>query len=201
MTVLIDVLSGAIGAIIIIVVSLGLPFVRKIIFKLFETKVDERANKAISDHNAKNETKIHTSKALFELEQQAINNNVIILGKLLKIAIETSGMVVNDYNNGIALFHNLEYYTNQNKKIYEYISKYKTENILYSLYIPEEIDLLLNKLFATYKDIHLHIARETMNNSINGLHSFFNNILLQIEEENKLLKNTIREHYNNIKIV
>lgn len=201
MTVLIDLLSGAIGAIIIIVVSLGLPFVRKIIFKLFETKVDERANKAISDHNAKNDTKIHTSKVLFELEQQAINNNVIILGKLLKIAIETSGIVVNDYNNGITLFNNIEYYTNQNKKIYEYIAKYKTENILYSLYIPEEIDLLLNKLFATYKDIHLHIAKETMNNNINGLHSFFNNILLQIEEENKLLKNTIREHYNNIKIV
>lgn len=201
MTVLIDMLSGAIGAIIIIVVSLGLPFFRKIIFKVFETKVDERANKAISDHNAKNDTKIHTSKVLFELEQQAINNNVIILGKLLKIAIETSGIVVNDYNNGITLFNNIEYYTNQNKKIYEYIAKYKTENILYSLYIPEEIDLLLNKLFATYKDIHLHIAKETMNNNINGLHSFFNNILLQIEEENKLLKNTIREHYNNIKIV
>lgn len=134
MTVLIDVLSGAIGAIIIIVVSLGLPFVRKIIFKLFETKVDERANKAISDHNAKNETKIHTSKALFELEQQAINNNVIILGKLLKIAIETSGMVVNDYNNGIALFHNLEYYTNQNKKFMNIYPNIK-QKIYYILYI------------------------------------------------------------------
>lgn len=47
MTVLMDMLSGAIGAIIIIVVSLGLPFFRKIIFKVFETRVDERANKAI----------------------------------------------------------------------------------------------------------------------------------------------------------
>ena len=55
-------LAGLGGGIIAIVSAIGIPVIKEFVFKLFESKVDERANKAISDHNAKNDTKIHVSK-------------------------------------------------------------------------------------------------------------------------------------------
>ena len=68
-------LAGLGGGIIAIIVSaIGIPFIRKIIFKLFESKIDERANKAISDHNAKNDTKMHITKMLYDKEQIALQN-------------------------------------------------------------------------------------------------------------------------------
>ena len=201
MTVLIDVLSGAIGAIIIIVVSLGLPFVRKIIFKLFETKVDERANKAISEHKKKNETKIHTSKALFELEQQAINHALLILGKLVYIAIETGGAVLADITLNRTININKEYYLKQMRLLLDNLAKYKTESVASSVYLPEEIDEIIQQIYGKYTKLHQVISVCIDNNNIIELNSYFDSFMLKIEEDNKKLKKAIREHYNNIKIV
>lgn len=85
-------LAGLGGGIIAIGSAIGLPFIRKIIFKLFESKVDERANKAISDHNAKNDTKIHVSKALFDKEQQALQNILTNLGLIISSFVHIHSM-------------------------------------------------------------------------------------------------------------
>lgn len=201
MTVLMDMLSGTIGAIIIIVVSLGLPFVRKIIFKLFETKVDERANKAISDHNAKNDTKIHTSKVLFELEQQAINNALTTLGHIIYIATKIGGAVGAHIQLKNTLHQHLPYYVEQNKILLEYLAKYKMESIATSVYIPEEIDTLINSTYGEYVKLHQVIALCSDNNDINALNKYFDELFIKIEIDNKKLNQAIREHYNNIKIV
>lgn len=196
-----NVIAGLGGGIIAIVSAIGLPFIRKIIFKLFESKVDERANKAISDHNAKNDTKIHVSKALFDLEQKAINNNVVIFSKISKIIIETSGMVMNDIKNGISILDNRNYYVNQNKNIEEYLSEYHIENLIYSLYIPENIDSLFYELFLLYANIHAEITSNIHSNDINSLNSFFIKILIEIDIKSNTIKKEIRKYYNNIKVI
>ena len=201
MTVLMDMLSGAIGAIIIIVVSLGLPFVRKIIFKLFETKVDERANKAISDHNAKNETKIYTSKALFELEQQAINNALTTLGHIIYIVTKISAHVGASIQLKQTLNQNMPYYVDQIKILSEYLAKYKMESIATSVYIPEEIDTLINSTYSEYVKLHQVIALCSDNNDINALNKYFDELFIKIEIDNKKLNQEIREYYNSVKIV
>ena len=201
MTVLMDMLSGAIGAIIIIVVSLGLPFVRKIIFKLFETKVDERANKAISDHNAKNDTKIHTSKVLFELEQQAINNALTTLGHIIYIVTKISAHVGASIQLKQTLNQNMPYYVDQMKILSEYLAKYKMESIATSVYIPEEIDTLINSTYSEYVKLHQVIALCSDNNDINALNKYFDELFIKIEIDNKKLNQEIREYYNSVKIV
>lgn len=201
MTVLMDMLSGAIGAIIIIVVSLGLPFVRQIIFKLFETKVDERANKAISDHNAKNETKIYTSKVLFELEQQAINNALTTLGHIIYIVTKISAHVGASIQLKQTLNQNMPYYVDQMKILSEYLAKYKMESIATSVYIPEEIDTLINSTYSEYVKLHQVIALCSDNNDINALNKYFDELFIKIEIDNKKLNQEIREYYNSVKIV
>lgn len=196
-----DFLAGLGGGIIAIVSAIGLPFIRKIIFKLFESKVDERANKAISDHNAKNDTKIHVSKALFDLEQQAINHALSILGKIVYIAIETSGTVLADIKINKTIHMNIEYYVKQMRLLLNNLSKYKTESILSSVYLPEEIDSIIQQIYGEYIELHKEISKCIDNNNITALNSYFDSFMIKIEEDNKQLKKAIREHYNNIKIV
>ena len=196
-----DVLAGLGGGIIAIVSAIGLPFIRKIIFKLFESKVDERANKAISDHNAKNDTKIHVSKALFDLEQQAINHALSIIGRLMYIAMETGGTVLAEVQLNNAIKINREYYVKQMRLLLNNLSKYKTESILSSVYLPEEIDSIIQQIYGEYTKLHKVISICIDNNNITELNSYFASLMIKIEEDNKRLKKTIREHYNNIKIV
>lgn len=196
-----NVLAGLGGGIIAIVSAIGLPFIRKIIFKLFESKVDERANKAISDHNAKNDTKIHVSKALFDLEQQAINHALSIIGRLMYIAIETGGTVFAEVQLNNAIKINREYYVKQMRLLLNNLSKYKTESILSSVYLPEEIDSIIQQIYGEYTKLHKVISLCIDNNNIIELNSYFASLMIKIEEDNKRLKKAIREHYNNIKIV
>lgn len=198
MTILIDLLSGAIGAIIIIVVSLGLPFVRQIIFKLFETKVDERANKAISDHNAKNETKIHTSKALFELEQEALKNILQNLGKIISAFTQIHAMA------------NMDSIQKQYPKIYYYnvlvdLSTNTNMSINKSVedfvFINEDIEGKFDKLYDKCYKIHTEITNLIESNNILELKNYLYNILDELENDYKIIKKSIREYYNNIKIL
>lgn len=194
-------LAGLGGGIIAIVSAIGIPFIRKIIFKLFESKVDERANKAISDHNAKNDTKIHVSKALFDLEQQAINHALSILGKIVYITMETSGAVLADIKINKSIHMNIEYYVKQMRVLLDNLAKYKTESILSSVYLPEEIDSIIQQIYGEYTKLHKVISLCIDNNNIIELNSYFDGFMIKIEEDNKRLKKAIREHYNNIKIV
>lgn len=201
MITLYEILGGAVGGVVAITTAIGIPFFKKIIFKLFETKVDERANKAISDHNAKNDTKIHTSKVLFELEQQAINHALLILGKLVYIAIETGGAVLADITLNRTINMNKEYYLKQMRLILNSLAKYKTESVASSVYLPEEIDEIIQQIYGKYTKLHQVISVCIDNNNIIELNSYFDSFMLKIEEDNKKLKKVIREHYNNIKIV
>lgn len=194
-------LAGLGGGIIAIISAIGIPFIRKIIFKLFESKVDERANKAISDHNAKNDTKIHVSKALFGLEQKAINHALSILGKIVYITMETSGAVLAEVKSNRIIHMDREYYVKQMRLLLDNLAKYKTESILSSVYLPEEIDSIIQQIYGEYTKLHQVISICIDNNNITELNSYFDGFMIKIEEDNKRLKKAIREHYNNIKIV
>lgn len=194
-------LAGLGGGIIAIVSAIGIPVIKEFVFKLFESKVDERANKAISDHNAKNDTKIHVSKALFDLEQQAINHALSILGKIVYITIEISGTVLADIKINKTIHMNIEYYVKQMRLLLENLAKYKTESILSSVYLPEEIDSIIQQIYGEYTKLHKVISLCIDNNNIIELNSYFASLMIKIEEDNKRLKKAIREHYNNIKIV
>lgn len=194
-------LAGLGGGIIAIVSAIGIPVIKEFVFKLFESKVDERANKAISDHNAKNDTKIHVSKALFDLEQQAINHALSILGKIVYITIEISGTVLADIKINKTIHMNIEYYVKQMRVLLDNLAKYKTESILSSVYLPEEIDSIIQQIYGEYTKLHKVISLCIDNNNITALNSYFDSFMIKIEEDNKQLKKAIREHYNNIKIV
>lgn len=196
-----NVLAGLVGGSIAIILAIGLPFIRKIIFKLFESKVDERANKAISDHNAKNDTKIHVSKALFDLEQQAINHALSILGKIVYITMETSGAVLAEVKSNRIIHMDRGYYVEKMRVLLDNLAKYKTESILSSVYLPEEIDSIIQQIYGEYTKLHQVISICIDNNNITELNSYFDGFMIKIEEDNKQLKKAIREHYNNIKIV
>lgn len=201
MITLYEILGGAVGGIVAIATAIGIPFFKKIIFKVFEAKINEKVEKAISDHNAKNDTKIHTSKVLFELEQKAINHALLILGKLVYIAIETSGAVLADITLNRAININKKYYLKQMRLLLDNLAKYKTESVASSVYLPEEIDEIIQKIYGKYTKLHQVISVCIDNNNIIELNSYFDSFMLQIEEDNKKLKKVIREHYNNIKIV
>lgn len=201
MITLYEILGGAVGGIVAIATAIGIPFFKKIIFKVFESKINEKVEKAISDHNAKNDTKIHTSKVLFELEKKAINHALLILGKLVYIAIETSGAVLADITLNRAININKKYYLKQMRLLLDNLAKYKTESVASSVYLPEEIDEIIQKIYGKYTKLHQVISVCIDNNNIIELNSYFDSFMLQIEEDNKKLKKVIREHYNNIKIV
>ena len=201
MITLYEILGGAVGGVVAITTAIGIPFFKKIIFKVFESKINEQVEKAISDHSAKNETKIHTSKALFELEQQAINHALLILGKLVYIAIETGGAVLADITLNRTININKEYYLKQMRLLLDNLAKYKTESVASSVYLPEEIDEIIQQIYGKYTKLHQVISVCIDNNNIIELNSYFDSFMLKIEEDNKKLKKVIREHYNNIKIV
>lgn len=201
MITLYEILGGAVGGVVAITTAIGIPFFKKIIFKVFESKINEQVEKAISDHNAKNDTKIHTSKVLFELEQQAINHALLILGKLVYIAIETGGAVLADITLNRTININKEYYLKQMRLLLDNLAKYKTESVASSIYLPEEIDEIIQQIYGKYTKLHQVISVCIDNNNIIELNSYFDSFMLKIEEDNKKLKKAIREHYNNIKIV
>ncbi len=201
MITLYEILGGAVGGVVAITTAIGIPFFKKIIFKVFESKINEQVEKAISDHNAKNDTKIHTSKVLFELEQQAINHALLILGKLVYIAIETGGAVLADITLNRTININKEYYLKQMRLLLDNLAKYKTESVASSVYLPEEIDEIIQQIYGKYTKLHQVISVCIDNNNIIELNSYFDSFMLKIEEDNKKLKKAIREHYNNIKIV
>ena len=200
MTVLMDMLSGAIGAIIIIVVSLGLPFVRQIIFKLFETKVDERANKAISDHNTKNDTKIYTSKALFELEQQAINNLLANISIMMVTLIDIGASFKAEMlkNNSII---NKDKYFNDLSIIIKSIKEYKRLSIIYTPYLPEKIDALFKVIIPLYADINTNFHHFIKDENVKKFNGYFQGKIADMEHINRELNRAIREYYNSVKIV
>lgn len=199
MTVLMDMLSGAIGAIIIIVVSLGLPFVRKIIFKLFETKVDERANKAISDHNAKNETKIHITKMLYDKEQIALQNILENFSNIISTFVLIHATTYNDINNKQ---FSIEIYENElnNVSFYTIGSIHKT--IKDFVYIMDgEIEEKFDKIYDKCYKVHTEIEHLIKNKNTLELKNYLHNMLNEIENDFKSIKKSIREHYKNIKII
>lgn len=201
MITLYEILGGAVGGIVAIATAIGIPFFKKIIFKVFESKINEKVEKAISDHNAKNDTKIHTSKVLFELEQKAINNALIILGNIIYLVTKISAQVGASIQLKQTLKQNMPYYIEHNKILSEYLAKYKMESIATSVYIPENIDSLINKTYAEYVNLYKVISICLDNNDINTLNKYFDELFIKIEIDNKKLNNIIREHYNNIKIV
>ena len=201
MTVLIDLLSGAIGAIIIIVVSLGLPFVRKIIFKLFETKVDERANKAISDHNAKNDTKIHISKTLFDLEQKAISIGLEYMGEISKIIIDT-GCSFNAITGAKSEYYNKFEYLDKIDKLPKIILEYSNKfNVIYTVYLPDNLATLFRIGIQLYKDVPSIFFKLIKENNTTEFQKYFTNISQDIQTYNRELNRAIREYYNSVKIV
>lgn len=199
MTVLIDLLSGAIGAIIIIVVSLGLPFVRQIIFKLFETKVDERANKAISNHNAKNETKIHITKMLYDKEQIALQNILENFSNIISTFVLIHATTYNDINNKQL---SIEIYENElnNVSFYTIGSIHKTiKDFVYIM--DEEIEEKFDKIYDKCYKVHTEIEHLIKNKNTLELKNYLHNMLNEIENDFKSIKKSIREHYKNIKII
>lgn len=197
MVVLIDILSGAIGAIIILISIISLPFFRKIIFKLFEAKINEKVEKTLSDYNAKNDTKIHTSKALFDLEQKAINHNLSILAALLMMVIDMRGINQDGYSSDYLR----KYYKDKMELIKGYLKKYVTENVLYSVYLPEEIDKVINGTYKEYENLHKEIGNCLDNVDKITINTYLDDLLKKIEKDNKRLSKIIREYYSNIKIV
>lgn len=204
MTVLMDMLSGAIGGIIggvvTIATAIGIPFFNKIIFKLFETKVDERANKAISDHNAKNDTKIYTSKALFELEQQAINNLLANISIMMVTLIDIGASFKAEMlkNNSII---NKDKYFNDLSIIIKSIKEYKRLSIIYTPYLPEKIEALFKVIIPLYADINTNFHHFIKDENVKKFNGYFQGKIADMEHINRELNRAIREYYNSVKIV
>lgn len=193
------VLAGLGGGIIAIVSAIGLPFIRKIIFKLFESKVDERANKAISDHNAKNDTKIHVSKALFDKEQKALQNILTNLGLIISSFVRIHSMAHMDNEK--------KKYT---KKDYCISLKYLSLDTHYSIrksiedlvYIMnEEIDDKFVKIHDKCYRVHTEITFLIEKENILELKNYLYNMLEELENDYKIIRQDIRKHYNNITII
>lgn len=197
----INALYGMFGVIGTIAIILVVPFFKDLIFKIFDSRLNIKISKVLSDYNAKNDTKIHTSKVLFDLEQQAINHALSIIGKLVYITVETGGAIVVDINSNRDIKTNVKYYIEQMRLYVDNLAKYKTESILHSIYLPEEIDNAIQQIYGEYTKLHKVLFICIENNNIKELNSYFDNFILKIEEDNNRLKKIIREYYNNIKIV
>lgn len=197
----INALYGVFGVIGTIAIILVVPFFKDLIFKIFDSRLNIKISKVLSDYNAKNDTKIHTSKALFDLEQQAINHALSIIGKLVYITIETGGTVIKNVKLNKTIHSNREYYVKQMRLLLDILTKYKTESVLSSIYLPEEIDNTIQQIFGGYLKLYCTISQCISENNIKELNSYFDNFIIKIDEDNKRLKKIIREHYNNIKIV
>lgn len=194
-----NVLAGLGGGIIAIVSAIGIPFIRKIIFKLFESKVDERANKAISDHNAKNDTKIHVSKALYDKEQQALQN------------------ILENFSNIISTFvliHAMAYMDNEKKQFtiegyYKALETLSTNTIIsvhksikdFVYIIDEDIEDKFDKIYDKCYNVHKEITNLIDNRNILELIKYLHNKLDELENDYKDIKKYIRKYYNNLKII
>lgn len=199
MTVLMDMLSGAIGGIIILAGSLGMPFVRQIIFKLFETKVDERANKAISYHNAKNDTKIHITKMLYDKEQIALQNILENFSNIISTFVLIHATTYYDINNKQ---FSIEIYKNALNDISFYTMGSIHKTIKDFVYImDEEIEEKFNKIYDKCYKVHTEIEHLIKNKNTLVLKNYLYNMLDEIENDYKSIKKSIRQHYNNIKII
>lgn len=195
-----EILGGIVGATVTIVAIFGLPFFRKIIFKLFESKINEKVEKAISDHNAKNNTKVHTSKILFELEQQAINNLLANISIMMVTLIDIGASFKAEMlkNNSII---NKDKYFNDLSIITESIKEYKKISIIYTPYLPEKIESLFKVIIPLYADINTNFHHFIKDENIEKFNGYFQETIADMEHINKELNKTIREYYNSVKIV
>lgn len=194
-------LAGLGGGIIAIVSAIGIPFIRKIIFKLFESKVDERANKAISDHNAKNDTKIHISKALFDLEQQAIENSMRAIGEMSIIVAEIGGHISADVKYNRCKLDNKDFYIEKTKLLLNTLSEYKKQYYYYAIYTPEKIEEEINKIVLYFSKFHNEVSLSFSYEDLVILDKKIDELVNILDNNLKEIKKLIQERYNNIKII
>lgn len=196
-----NVLTGLGGGIIAIILAIGIPFIRKVIFKLFESKVDERANKAISDHNAKNDTKIHISKALFDMEQKAIENSMQAIGEMMIIIAEIGGHVSADVNLNRSKLDDEDFYIKKTRLLLDKLSEYRKQYYYYTIYIPEEIEEVINKIILYFSKFHDAVSLSFSHEDLVVLDKRIDEVVYIIDNDLKDIKKLIRERYSNIKIV
>lgn len=195
------VLAGLGGGIIAIVSAIGIPFIRKIIFKLFESKVDERANKAISDHNAKNDTKMHVSKALFNLEQKAIENSMRAIGEMSIIVAEIGGHISADVKYNRCKLDNKDFYIEKTKLLLNTLSEYKKQYWYNAIYIPEEIEKEIKNIVLYLSKFHDELALSFSYIDLFILDKKINTLVDILDNNLKEIKKLIQERYNNIRII
>lgn len=193
--------AGLGGGIIAIVSAIGIPFIRKIIFKLFESKVDERANKAISDHNAKNDTKIHISKALFDMEQKAIENSMQAIGGMSIIMAEIGGHVSADVKLNRSKLDDEDFYIKKTRLLLDKLSDYRKLYYYYAIYIPEEIEEKIGKIVIYFAKFHDEVALSFSYEDLVVLNKKIDELVNILENDLKEIKKLVKERYSNIKIV
>lgn len=192
-------LAGLGGGIIAIVSAIGIPFIRKIIFKLFESKVDERANKAISDHNAKNDTKIHVSKALYDKEQKALQDILTNFGLIISSFVHIHSMAQID--NEKKKFTKKDYFISlKHLSLNTHYSIRKSVEDLAHI-MNEEIDNKFVKIHDKCYRVHTEITYLIENEKILELKNYLYKMLDEINNDYKLIRQSIRKYYNNIIII
>lgn len=199
MITLYEILGGAVGGIVAIATAIGIPFFKKIIFKVFESKINEKVEKALSDHNAKNDTKIHTSKVLFELEQKALKNILQNFGKIISAFTRIHTMANMDSRKKQypkACYDDIlvELSTNTNMSINKSV-----EDFVYIM--DEDIEDKFENIYNKCYEVHTEITNLIENNNILELKNYLYTMLDDIESDFKIIKKSIRNYYNNIKII
>lgn len=193
-------LAGLGGGIIAIIVSaIGIPFIRKIIFKLFESKIDERANKAISDHNAKNDTKMHITKMLYDKEQIALQNILENFSNIISTFALIHATTYNDINNKQ---FSTKIYDNALSELSFYTMGSIHKTIKDFVYIiNEDIEEKFDKIYDKCYTVHTEIEHLIKDKNTLELKNYLYKMLDEIENDFKDIKKSIRKYYNNIKII
>ncbi len=185
---------------IVIIIILIIQIIQNTIIIFIQKKIDTKFNKTISDHNAKNDTKIHVSKALFDLEQQAINNTLSICKKVMREYIMIMVVIKSDDTDKSDILNNIQFVTHMDK-LHKILNLNEWKNSINYVYMPKNIENIFSDIFNIY--IKLYINIDNIFNQ-NGHKALYDNIKMMIDATDilyKQLNETIREHYNNIKTV
>lgn len=185
--------------VILIIVILIIQVIQNNIIIFIQKKIDTKFNKNISDHNAKNDAKIHVSKALYDKEQIALQN------------------ILENFSNIISTFvliHAMAYIDNEKKQftIEGYCKALETlsTNTIISVHksikdfvyiIDEDIEDKFDKIYDKCYNIHKEITNLINNRNILELIKYLHNKLDELENDYKDIKKSIRKYYNNIKII
>lgn len=199
MITLYEILGGAVGGIVAIATAIGIPFFKKIIFKVFESKINEKVEKAISDHNAKNDTKIHITKMLYDKEQIALQNILENFSNIISTFVLIHATTYNDINDKQ---FSIEIYENALNDISFYTMGSIHKTIKDFVYImDEEIEEKFDKIYDKCYKVNTEIEHLIKNKNILELKNYLYNMLDEIENDYKSIKKSIRNYYNNIKII